>query len=315
MNLNNHSEEVTDHLRLALRRLSASLQSADDEAEIVALLDKVLSGLQVRGWLYRTLDSGQLQRLLPPRDPLGREAQAFTRETSLTGACQPVLVRLGERQETIYAQDGSSDWDLLCSLTPPDGVRPRRKRQLRPDSGIGVPIIARGRTIGLLIVFGVGLQPAEAAEYRFLADRLARALEHAFLSSDLKQALVREQAAANELRHLEELIAELSAGRDSSAHGRSLEQVTTASQTEMLIQLGRTLPHQLSQPLSIISGYAELIAAGRLKDQALQDACHELVEASCRLADLVQRLLSVTSHARNDFEGGSDTSNFERPDD
>jgi signal transduction histidine kinase len=306
MDLDNHSEAVADHRRLALRRLSASLQSADDEAEIVALLDNVLSGLQVTGWLYRTLSSGQLQRLLPPRDPLGRrEAQAFTRETSLTGVCQPVLVRLGERQETIYARDGSSDWDLLCSLTPPDGVRPRPERQPRPDSGIGVPIITRGRTIGLLIVFGVGLQPAEAAEYRFLADRLARALEHAFLSSDLKQALVREQATANELRRLEELIAELSAGSDPSAQGRSLEQMTTASQTEMLIELGRTLPHELSQPLSIISGYAELIAAGRLKDQALQDACHELVEASCRLAELTQRLLSVTSQARNDFAGES----------
>lgn len=299
--------------RLVRSRLGASLQEADDEGQIVALLDDALDELQVAGWLYRTSDSGQLRRLLPRQDPLGGRAEPRSSpETLPVGVCQPLLARLGELQETIYARAGSHDWDLLRSLPTPAELQARHERQPAPDSGIGVPTVTKGRVTGLLVVFGVGLQPAEAAEYRLLANHLATALEHAGLVSDLKGALLREQAAASELRRLEDLVAELSAGSELVVRGRRHEQVTTAAQTDMLIELGRTLPHELGQPLALISGYAELIAAGRLQDQALRDACDELVEAAHRLADLAQRLHRVINHVRRDAGVGRGTTDFER---
>ena len=116
----------------------------------------------------------------------------------------------------------------------------------------------------------------------------------------------------NEVRRLDDLVAEPPAGSEPSALGHHREEVTTAAQTETLIEVLRTLPHELSQPVTIISGYAELLAAGRSTDQALLDACAELVEASHRLVDLAQRLDRVASHARQEVEVGRDTIDFER---
>jgi signal transduction histidine kinase len=135
--------------------------------------------------------------------------------------------------------------------------------------------------------------PGSGAFARRLAPEQVR------LVNDLKAALRREQAAASEVRRLEDLVAELSAESELVALGHHREQVTAAAQTETLIELLPTLPHELSQPVTIIAGYAELLAAGRLTDQALLDACDELVEASQRLVDLALRLDRVANHARN----------------
>jgi GAF domain-containing protein len=436
---------------LALNRLSAGLQEAGDEAKILTLLENGLRQLNLSPWLYQLSESGELHRLLPAAAARGRHPERAAVPPGLAPwVRQRVLARIVDLLETIHAQAGTADWDLLRGLTAPGAVELSFERQVSASVAVAAPTVTQGRASGVLLVFGAHLAAEEAAGYRLLGDQIAIALERARLLSDLKQALLREHAAASELRRLEALVAELSAesqlegalGRIVNAAADALgseqvalyllesdqlslhlsasvglsaayleqfsrlgagsggplhlavasglictvadllrqadwpelvalrqselrsviavplrsseaeslgvlavfdrrpiepssqrlelvqryahhaaraivsshrqERATSAARTETLIELARSVPHELGQPLAIISGYAELIAAGYLKDERLAEACAEIVEASHRLADLVQRLERITSYARKDFGAGRSMIDIDR---
>lgn len=93
---------------------------------------------------------------------------------------------------------------------------------------------------------------------------------------------------------------------------RFFERQTHQARAAALAELARSIPHELGQPLAIISGYAELIAAGLLDGERLREACHELVAAANEMARFVQQLERVTNYATKEFGPGRTVIDFER---
>jgi GAF domain-containing protein len=76
------------------------------------------------------------------------------------------------------------------------------------------------------------------------------------------------------------------------------------ARSEVLVTLGRSIPHELGQPLAVISGYAELIAEGVLDGDKLRGACADLVAAARSLADRVQRLERLSTFVTKEYGAG-----------
>jgi GAF domain-containing protein len=95
--------------------------------------------------------------------------------------------------------------------------------------------------------------------------------------------------------------------------GRREESQKQEARTEALVGLARSIPHELSQPLAIIAGYAELIADGLLEGESLREACGDIVEASARLVERIQRLEQLTSYTTREAAPGRTVVDFEPP--
>jgi GAF domain-containing protein len=147
--------------------------------------------------------------------------------------------------------------------------------QLLPDleaaglrSAWMVPLLARqGERLGVLAVFG------------------PRPGRPSLVQPELAQRFARQAALA-------------------LVNSRSQEQELARARQEVLIELARSIPHELAQPLAVVSGYAELIAEGLLEGERERDACREIVAASKDLADLVHRLERVTRYSTREYGPG-----------
>lgn len=95
-------------------------------------------------------------------------------------------------------------------------------------------------------------------------------------------------------------------------NNRRQESEKDAARNEAVVGLARSIPHELGQPLAIIAGYAELIAEGLLDGERLREACADLVEASARLAEHIQRLEQMTTYTTKEASPGRTVIDFER---
>jgi signal transduction histidine kinase len=77
-----------------------------------------------------------------------------------------------------------------------------------------------------------------------------------------------------------------------------------AARAEALVQLARTIPHELSQPLAVIAGYAELIGNEQLSGEQLREACLDILTATRELSNRVQRLERVSRYETREFGPG-----------
>lgn len=80
---------------------------------------------------------------------------------------------------------------------------------------------------------------------------------------------------------------------------RSLEaeRAADAARIEALRVIGRSLPHELHQPLSCIMGYAALLEEGDVTPDEMQTYAQEIVSAADRLAELVRKLEVAHTYA------------------
>lgn len=107
----------------------------------------------------------------------------------------------------------------------------------------------------------------------------------------------RPEAGALATRYARHLAAAIGADRQQDRR-------TLAARSEAVSELARSIPHELGQPLAIVSGYAELIAEGLLSGEQLKEACEEIVRGCSELAALTQRLGRLSRYETKQF--GSD---------
>lgn len=404
-----------------------------------------LAGLGLTAFIGRFDADSQTVRIFRAAEPtaLPRSAGALP----LSGSA--LLERAIRAHEDLFLADAR----VLADLLPVPGARATRRGALDAlGRAIGVPMVVRGHTTGVLFVLGPDLEPRDAALLRGLAEHLGVALDGAAVLRDLKRALLREHAAAEELRRLEGLVGELAAEQEphavplriasasadalgvdrialylveegepglrlaaslgidadfaarlgalsggrrphplarilrdggsevipdtradrawagliesaeratvrsawlvplisrederlgllavfsdrpgvptaeqlalaeryahhaamAIAAARRHQRETLVARGEALVELARSIPHELGQPLAIIAGYAELIAEGRLEGERLREACRELLAASNHLAALIQRFERITGYATKEYGPGRTVIDFAR---
>jgi GAF domain-containing protein len=228
---------------VSLYRLSVGLHAAGDETGIFRGLEQGLGGLGLTSFVGRYEAESQSIRvfatatLASPVSP-GASPPGESPPRPIAGAAyvEPAI----RAHEAAFLESAAE----LAGLLPVVGrtVAERRRTLLGLGAAAVVPMVVHGRTSGVLFVLGRGLQAHEAALLRELADHLAVALDAAAILRDLKQALLREHAAASELRRLEALVAELSAEREPEALLRRVVNATAEA-----LDVGRVAVYLLEQ--------------------------------------------------------------------
>lgn len=83
------------------------------------------------------------------------------------------------------------------------------------------------------------------------------------------------------------------------------EQAASKARLEALHVIGRSLPHELHQPLSCIMGYAALLAEKGVAAEHMRDYADEIVTAAARLSDIVRQLEAANTYATKEFGPGN----------
>jgi GAF domain-containing protein len=197
---------------LVLSRLAVRLQEASDETAVFRALAAGLRELALAGFVGRLEPDGREVRVVaagaeaaPPRGRERAAGEAAGRRVAVEAS--PLIARVIRSREAVFLSDPAEELGAIlpepAEAGPTGGLR-------AGEAAICAPMVSRGRAAGLLIVVGGELEEADGAAIRALADQLAVSLENLQILGDLKQTLLREHAAARELRRLEALVAELS---------------------------------------------------------------------------------------------------------
>jgi|GEM_PF-834756 CheY-like chemotaxis protein len=83
------------------------------------------------------------------------------------------------------------------------------------------------------------------------------------------------------------------------------EQAAQAARLEALHVIGRSLPHELHQPLSCIMGYAALLAEESASAEDMRGYAAEIVTAADRLAEIVRRFEGAQTYAIKEYGPGN----------
>jgi nitrogen-specific signal transduction histidine kinase len=88
---------------------------------------------------------------------------------------------------------------------------------------------------------------------------------------------------------------------------RALEagQAANAARQEALRIIGRSLSHELHQPLSCVMGYASLLAEDGVSAEDMRDYAAEIVTAAERLAADIRRLEAMHTYAIKEYGTGN----------
>lgn len=90
------------------------------------------------------------------------------------------------------------------------------------------------------------------------------------------------------------------------------ERAATAARLEALQVVGRTLPHELHQPLSCLMGYAALLGEDPVNLNDARNYAHEIVQAAERLAYLVRKFEAAHVYAVKEYGPGNVLLDLER---
>jgi len=83
------------------------------------------------------------------------------------------------------------------------------------------------------------------------------------------------------------------------------EQAANAARLDALHVIGRSLPHELHQPLSCVMGYASLLVEDGLSADDVRDYAAEIVVAAERLSQIVRRLEAAHTYAIKEYGPGN----------
>lgn len=87
-------------------------------------------------------------------------------------------------------------------------------------------------------------------------------------------------------------------------HRRAERLAEKAARDDTVIQLAGGVAHELNQPLTIIISTSELLARRDPAKEDLRPYLHQLIQASERMSDIVQKLERVTSYRTKSYVGG-----------
>ena len=87
-------------------------------------------------------------------------------------------------------------------------------------------------------------------------------------------------------------------------HQRAEKLAEKAARDDTVIQLAGAVAHELNQPLTIIISTSELLARRDPTKDDLRPYLHQLIQASERMSDIVQKLERVTSYRSKPYVGG-----------
>ncbi|HEV7215828.1 MAG TPA: response regulator [Chloroflexota bacterium] len=83
------------------------------------------------------------------------------------------------------------------------------------------------------------------------------------------------------------------------------EQAANAARLDALHVIGRSLPHEIHQPLSCVVGYAALLAEGGVNADEVRDYAAEIVSAAERLTEIVRKLEIAQIYAIKEYGRGN----------
>lgn len=88
---------------------------------------------------------------------------------------------------------------------------------------------------------------------------------------------------------------------------RALEaaQAANAARLDALHVIGRSLPHEIHQPLSCVMGYAALLTEDGISAADVRDYAAEIVVAAERLTEIVRRLEAAHTYAIKEYGQGN----------
>lgn len=87
-------------------------------------------------------------------------------------------------------------------------------------------------------------------------------------------------------------------------HRRAEKLAEKSARDETAIQLAGAVAHELNQPLTIIISTSELIGRRNPAKDDLSPYLNQLIDASERMADIVQKLEHVTGYHSKPYVGG-----------
>ncbi len=160
---------------------------------------------------------------------------------------------------------------------------------------IGVPLVSRGRVVGLLAtVRPDGAVPTEDDEWVLsaLADQVAAPLENARLAKQLERSvLLAENVRLYEAERTARLVAEAALKEAEAARDAAIQADT--SKTSFLAAMS----HELRTPLNAIAGYVELLEMG-LRGPVTAEQTGDLKRIKASQAHLLRLITDVLDYAR-----------------
>lgn len=90
------------------------------------------------------------------------------------------------------------------------------------------------------------------------------------------------------------------------------EQAANTARLDALHVIGRSLPHEIHQPLSCVMGYAALLAEDGLSAEDVREYATEIVVAAERLSEIVRRLEAAHIYAVKEYGPGNVLLDLER---
>lgn len=86
-------------------------------------------------------------------------------------------------------------------------------------------------------------------------------------------------------------------------HKRAEALAEKSARDETAIQLAGAVAHELNQPLTIIVSTSEIISRRDPQKDDLRPYLHQLIQASDRMSDIVQKLERVTTYRNKPYVG------------